>query len=521
MSAQGRTFHRSAGSSGADRPDGHGPRDAARPGAPRRPRPFGLAGLAVPAVTALAATLGAAAFRPTGQPGDAYERAFTGETMRVDYFHTGGPAGEIVALDRVLNDGPWPGSRTTLVDETNLGQYSFEVRDRATNRILYSRGFSSLYGEWATTPEARRVARTFHESLRFPWPRAPVQVVLKARGGDGAFREIWSTTIDPDSRFVNRAPPPAGPGRVSALAEHGPAAEKVDLLLIGDGYAAPEADKFRRDARRLIDALFALEPFQSRRTDFNVRILEWPAPTSGVHRPQSGIHRRSPIGTEYNVFDTERYLLALDNRALRDVAAAAPYDFLVILVNDAYYGGGGIFNAQATVAVDSAFAPYVFVHEFAHHFAGLADEYYTSDVAYETGGLKPEPWEPNVTALGDPARLKWGDLVEPGTPIPTPWDKETFERHSRDIQARRRTLRAQNAPESALEALFREQQAWETMFLRSMPYAGKVGAFEGAMYEPRGLYRPEVDCVMFTRNDVGFCRVCRRAIARIIALYSR
>ncbi len=449
-----------------------------------------------------------------------YDRFFTGETMRVDYFHTGGPAGEVVALDRVVNDGPWPGSRIHLLDETNLGQYFFEVLDRATNRVLYSRGFSSLYGEWVTTPEARRVARTFHESLRFPWPRAPIQVVLKARGSDGAFHEIWSATIDPDSRFVNRAPAPPQ-GRVATLFEHGPPAEKVDLLLVSDGYREADLAKFRQAAARLVEALFALEPFRSRRADFNVRLLEVPTATLGVHRPQSGLHRRTPVGTEYNIFDTERYLLTLDNRALRDAAAAAPYDFLAILVNDRYYGGGGIFNAQATVAAESAFAPYLFVHEFAHHFAGLADEYYTSDVAYETGAEKPEPWEPNVTALRDPAQLKWRDLVEPSTPIPTPWDKDPFERHSREIQARRRALRAKSAPEEELEALFREQQAWETKFLASQQYAGRVGAFEGAMYEPRGLYRPEVDCVMFTRDEVGFCRVCQRAIARIIDLYSR
>jgi hypothetical protein len=45
------------------------------------------------------------------------------------------------------------------------------------------------------------------------------------------------------------------------------------------------------------------------------------------------------------------------------------------------------------------------VHEFGHHFAALADEYYTSDVAYEPQAHRVEPWEPNVTALHDPARL--------------------------------------------------------------------------------------------------------------------
>jgi hypothetical protein len=162
------------------------------------------------------------------------------------------------------------------------------------------------------------------------------------------------------------------------------------------------------------------------------------------------------------------------------------------------------------------------VHEFAHHFAALADEYYTSDVAYEAApAQKIEPWEPNVTALGDPSALKWRDLVTPGTPLPTPWNKEAFEKHSAAIQERRRDIRRRNAPESEMDALFREQQAFEEKFLGSMTHSGKVGAFEGAAYEARGLYRPQADCIMFTRNPVGFCRVCQRAISHIIDVYSR
>src|SRR5688572_32923764 len=99
------------------------------------------------------------------------------KTMRVDYVHTGGPrAGEPFALDRVVNAGPWPGSRTQLVDATNLGPYRVEARDVATGDLLYSRGFASVYGEWETTAEARSAHRSFHESVRFPWPARPVRV---------------------------------------------------------------------------------------------------------------------------------------------------------------------------------------------------------------------------------------------------------------------------------------------------------------------------------------------------------
>jgi hypothetical protein len=457
-------------------------------------------------------------------PSGGYDRHFTNDTMRVDIFHTGGPvSGETVALDRVVNDGPWPGSRTQLVDDTNLGPYLFEVRDQATNALLYSRGYASVYGEWETTAEAASAHRTFHESLRFPWPRQPVTVHLRKRQRDHTFGQaVWTTGVDPNSRFVNRARlGPAG-GRVWTLVENGPPSRKVDLLLISEGYAAAEMPKFEADVKRLVAALFREEPFRSRRGDFNVRALELPSPESGVNRPNAGIFRRTPVSAEYNIFDSERYVLTLDNRALRNAAAAAPYEFIEILVNDRTYGGGGIFNDQATTSVDSAFAEYVFIHEFGHHFAALGDEYYTSDVAYETGAEEPiEPWEPNLTALADPKRLKWRDLVTPGTPIPTPWDKEAFEARAREIQAERRAIRARNAPEEEMEALFRRQQAFETKLLAGMAHAGRVGAFEGAGYEARGRYRPEADCLMFTRNEVGFCAVCRRAIERIIDFYAR
>ena len=443
-------------------------------------------------------------------------------TMRVDYFHTGGPrTGETFALDRVVNDGRWPGSRTQLIDATNLGPYRVEVRDLASSRVIYSRGFASIYGEWETTAEARKIHRTFHESVRFPWPAAPVRVAIQKRDAANAFADVWTTDVEPESRFVNAAPrPPAG--RVWTLFENGPADRKVDVLVLGEGYTQAEMPKFHADVKRLTGALFAQEPFRSRRTDFNVRAIDLPSAESGVNRPNAGRFRRTPLSAEYNIFDSERYVLTLDNRTLRDVASAAPYEFIEILVNERTYGGGGIYNDQATASVDSAYSEYVFVHEFGHHFAALADEYYTSDVAYETGtAAKKEPWEPNVTALLDPQTLKWRDLVDPGTPLPTPWPKDIFEKQSMAIQERRREIRKRNAPESEMDALFREQQAVEEKLLKSGPFGGAVGAFEGANYEGRGLYRPQADCIMFTRDPVGFCAVCRRAIARIIDLYAK
>jgi hypothetical protein len=441
------------------------------------------------------------------------------KTMRLDYYHSGNATQELFSVDRVVIEPlEWPGNPQKTVDGTNLGKYFFEIRD-SNGRVLFSRGFASVYGEWETTDEATKMNRTFHESLRFPVPESPVKVIIRKRDAQNRFQDVWSADVDPKNMFVDTSTPPA-PGALIEIEKNGAPADKVDVLLLGDGYTLAERGKFERDARRMVDILFATSPFKERRRDFNVWGLVPPAAESGISRPSTGVHRATPLGTTYDAFGSERYVLTFNNRAMREIAAFAPYEFIEILTNTRTYGGGGIFNLYSTVAADSAQAPYVFVHEFAHHFAALADEYYTSPVAYAPAPEKRiEPWEPNVTALLDTKALKWRDLVEPGTPLPTSWQKEEFEKASRAYQQRRAKIRADNRPEEDMEALFRENRAFELALFAKEKYAGKVGAFEGANYEAKGYFRPEVDCIMFTRSP-SFCAVCRRALEMVIALYT-
>ena len=449
--------------------------------------------------------------------------AATPPTMRLDYYHTGDAAQEIFSVDRVVIEPlPWPGDPKQAIDASNLGKYFFEVRDAKTKELLYSRGFASIYGEWETTDEAKTTKRTFQESLRFPTPTAPVTIVLKKRDAKNNFQDIWTMTIDPADQFGDRSKPVSRAPLIT-IQKMGEPETKVDFLILGDGYTAAEAKKFEADARRLTEVLFSTSPFKEYRRNFNVWGLCPPAAESGISRPSTGIYRDSPIGATYDAFGSERYVLTFDNHALRRAAQFAPYEFIEVLVNNRTYGGGGIFNLYSTVASDNAFANYVFVHEFGHHFAGLADEYYTSSVAYAPSADRVEPWEPNVTALLDVSTLKWRNLVAPfakDIEIPTPWNKEAFENYSREIQKRRVQLRKDKRPEEEMEALFKEELAHEQKMFAAEKYFGKVGAFEGAMYEARGYYRPEVDCIMFSRSD-HFCKVCRAAIERIIKMYSK
>jgi hypothetical protein len=309
---------------------------------------------------------------------------------------------------------------------------------------------------------------------------------------------------------------------VSALLEHGAPAEKVDLLVVSEGYTAGAKSAFLADAKRLVDTMFATEPFARRKHDFNVRALFVASPQAGIPNPRKGEWPATTFGLSFNAFDSDRYVLTERNRELREAAAHAPYDALILLFDSRKYGGGGIFNLWSTCAAKSSEAPYLFVHEFGHSFGGLADEYYTSPVSYE-GFVAPgsEPWEPNVTALLDPAQLKWRDLVETGTPLPTPWAKEPYDELSRAQQKVRAERIAAGASEEEMEALFREVKTTTDPMLKAEPHYGKVGAFEGAAYEAKGLYRPEVDCIMFTRNPTSFCKVCERGLERVIDLYAK
>jgi hypothetical protein len=449
-----------------------------------------------------------------------YSQYFTGQTMRMDYFHTGTASEEHFSVDRILNDGVWAGSQTVLLDELDRGLYFFKVTDTLSNTLLYSRGFASIFGEWQSIPEAATSWGTFNESLRFPWPTVPVKLSIEKRDAKNNFVPIWSTVIDPRSRMVNPSVLKST-FKTFPYIENGNPANHVDIVILGDGYTAAEMSKFHQDVATLTDELFTVEPFRSRKADFNVRAVETPSASSGVNKPHPGVFNRTPLSMSYGAFDSERYALSYDNRTIRDVAASVPYDYMFILINERTYGGGGIFNLYSTVAADNKFSRYIFVHEFGHSFAALADEYYTSDVAYQSPEITVEPWEPNVTALFDPTNLKWKALVKPATPVPTPWDKTEFDTFSYGIQNDRRALRAANVPESEMEKLFEREKNTSLEMFGKNKFKDATGAFEGGNYFQFGIYRSALDCIMFTRNKQEFCPACNKAISEVIDMYSK
>ena len=438
-------------------------------------------------------------------------------TMRVDFFHSGNQAMEVFSLDQVVIEAlPWPGNLAQPIDQTLRGKYLFEVV--RNGNTAWSRSFSSIYGEWETTSEARRFNRSFHESVRFPAQDDVFELVLKKRDPQNRFEEIWRIELDPKDVLVHRESARYA-DEVVAIHRGGDPATTVDLLLLGDGYTAEEHDAFIARAKELADVFLATPPFKERKDDFNIWALAPAAAQSGVSRPSTGTFRDSPIGATYDAFRSERYILTFDNKSMRRIASSAPYDFIEILTNTEVYGGGGIYGLFSTAAANSEWAAYLFVHEFGHHFAGLVDEYYTSSVAYEAPGEITEPYEPNVTALLDPDNLKWRHLVTPGTPLPTSWPKAEYEEHSIAVQKRRAEMRAANVSEAEMNTLFRYTKEYVDTLFEQSGKKGIVGAFEGGNYQAEGYYRSEQNCLMFTRYE-AFCAVCSEAIGKVIDEYT-
>lgn len=457
----------------------------------------------------------------TNARSQSFDRYFVDKTMRVDLYHTGTKGAETVSLDRVYEEGPWPGSTVNLLDTLNLGEYMVRVYDKSTASLIFSRGYSTMFNEWQTTDEALAgVYRTFQESVRFPYPRRSVQVTISRRDRRMEFHELFSTAVDPsDPVQVDHAlTHPAF--KVMTLMENGSPHEKVDLLILGDGYRKEDTEKFLEDAKHFNSVMFGTEPFKGRKDEFNVRAIEVVSPDSGIDKPDKNVWKRTALDTRYNTFGSARYVLTEANKAMRDIAGAVPYDFILILLNDNRYGGGGIYNLYTTCFAtsdqpDQAWQrDYVYVHEFGHSFGGLGDEYYSSQVSYNDFYPKGvEPWEPNITALTDKADLKWSGLASPGVSIPTPWDKKSYD----SLETERGKL-DRLAPDyyKKREPFFQAEQA----ILKDARYVGKVGAFEGAGYSSTGLYRPSLDCRMFSLSLVAFDPVCAAAISRVIDFYS-
>ena len=467
-----------------------------------------------------------------------FDDYFADEALRIDYFHTGNANEETFALDKIYRYNKWAGNPYHCIQKTLVGDYRIEVYDAETDKLIFSKGYNSIFFEYQSTQPAHDgVNKTCHESVWIPDPNKQVICKIVKRGKDSKFHAVYSFEIDPEDYHIHTEKPASFEGVVIHSINNGEPQYKVDIVIIGEGYTAKEEEKFRKDLDYYITLFFSTEPYKSNKDKFNITGIIPFSEESGNDEPRKGIYKNTVLNSSFNLFDLERYMLIEDYKTLQDVACRVPFDAIMVMVNTNRYGGGAIYNFQTVFTADNEWKEYVFLHEFGHSFAGLADEYYSSSVAYVDfypSGI--EPPEPNITALLNPDSVKWQDLLSSGIEIPTKWDKEIFDSLNMEVyklkQAKEDTLNHLYntfVSEEVINALTAEyDQKIEIIrneietFIRNHPLKDKVGVFEGAGYQYKGLYRPTLYSLMhgFDKENISYGPVNEKAILKVIKYYT-
>ena len=422
-----------------------------------------------------------------------FDDYFTPKTMRLDYYHAGDAKSEHFFVDEVIEEPYWAGNKNYLVDERTMGNHIFKVLDKASGKVIYSRGYSTLFNEWQATPEAKTTSKAMPEGVTFPYPKNDVIVEFYTReNSTGKYHKKFAYEIDVDSYFVRKAKP-----NLNTIDVHytGNPAKRVDIVLISEGYTEAEKQKFVDACKIFAEGFFSYYPYSVNKDKFNIRAVWAPSAESGISIPGEYLWRNTTLKTHYYTFDSERYQMIEDYQSILDVAANVPYEMIYILTNSQKYGGGGIYNFYGISAADipGASTRKTYSHEFGHSFVGLADEYVGGSEMSDLYFPNVEPWEPNITTLTNLESKDWKELLG-NAPVPTPVKETNWE------------LNPQN-PESAD---FDPKKPW------------KLGVYEGGGYLSEGVYRPWPNCMMnwFHRIDV-YCPVCCREIQNTIDLYTK
>jgi hypothetical protein len=399
---------------------------------------------------------------------------FLEKTLRVDYILAGDHESEIAYFSQMMEEPHYGGPQANLTNPFGYGSYRYQAFDSATGVLLFSRGFSTLFQEWKGTAESKQMKRAYPMTAVLPFPKNTIRFVIEKRSYEtNAFELLFQRFINPTDYFILRNNVPTI--KNTRIRKAGNPSVSVDVAFIAEGYTSLEMDKFRADAKRMADYFMSMEPYNQFSEKFNFYAIEALSEESGVTIPGSDIYVNTNIHSSFYTFDMDRYLTTSDTKSIYDLASVVPYDAIFILVNSKRYGGGGFYNHYGQGTVDNQLSEIVAIHEFGHSFAGLADEYYTSEVTYsDFYNLKYEPWEPNITTNVDFAS-KWKAAVPENTPIPTP---------------------------------------------REEKFKGITGMFEGGGYLSKGIYSPMMDCRMKSNEAPGFCTACREAIIKMIRYYT-
>ncbi len=403
-----------------------------------------------------------------------FSEHFEDKTLRLDYLWTGNKEKQSIAIDEISCFPQWAGRRSNLSSFPLAGDGELTMYKEKDQQCIYKTTFSSLFLEWLDTPEAEIITKGFEHTILLPFPKEKTTIQIKLFDKKRSIRTELTHTIDPKDILIRRKK--KSKHDFHYLVKNGDPKNAIDIVILSEGYTLKEDTLFYQDAKKVIQSLFYHEPFKSLQYHFNLIAVHVPSTDSGVSHPKEGVWKKTPFGSHFDTFYSDRYLTTKNIKAIHDELTGIPYEHIIILANTEQYGGGGIFNSFTITSTKHKDYMPVVVHEFGHSFAGLADEYYYEGDSNENiYPLSIEPWEPNITTLVD-FEAKWKNQLKANTPTPTPInEKESY----------------------------------------------PIGVYEGAGYRTDKIYRPAYDCRMRTNSAPSFCQVCQQAIKELIHFYTQ
>lgn len=399
-----------------------------------------------------------------------FQDFFETKTLQISYYLVGDANSELFVLQDLKKQEQWSGKlQLRTSDVLNLGNFRFNVIDSASNKMLYTQGFCSLFEEWQSTFLAQTNSKSFYHVNNVPFPKKTIKYQLQKRRKDGVFFTVHEFYINPNNYFIKQEAPLKN--KYSVIQNSGDPHKKIDIAFLAEGYTKLEMQKFNNDVKRIWQYFTQIPPFSKYADRFNIYAVESVSQESGTDIPGKHVYKNTVLNFSFYTFNVERYLTSFDLKAMHNNASCVPYDYIFVVINSGKYGGGGFYYYYSSATSDNELSLKVAIHEFGHAFAGLADEYYNAETSYnEYFNLKIEPWELNITTLVN-FESKWKHMVSENTPIPTP---------------------------------------------RTKQYENKIGVFEGGGYMAKGIYSPAQDCRMKSNKPEGFCPVCSQAIIKVI-----
>lgn len=414
-----------------------------------------------------------------------FQENFCDSTLRLDYIFSGDAAHQQISLDKANLIPRWWGKHNNLAELPVDGNGQITVRHHGSEEIIYRNSFSTLFQEWLSYDEAKYISKAFENVFLIPMPKDTVDITIDLRNNR---REIISTmthTINPNDILIRRI----GFNNTTPYTTLQNATDTthcIHIAFVAEGYKKNEISTFLDDARIATEAIFEHEPFKAMRNRFNIIAVESVSKDSGTSIPSKDIWLSTILGSHFDTFYSNRYLTTLNIKKLHDILAGTPYEHIIVLVNTDEYGGGGILNSYNLSMTHNPSYRQVVVHEFGHSFAGLADEYAYDQEQIPMYPHDVEPWEKNITTLVD-FHGKWENMITSTTPLPTPIDYKP-----------RKDKRQCNDDNKVI-----------------------IGAYEGAGYSTKGVYRPTPDCRMRSNRHKDFCPACQKALRDLINFYTK